>query len=61
MKPIINLSDCVFCEICVELCPKIFKINEAGFIEISDIKKYDKDCIKEAATNCPEDCITFET
>ncbi len=60
-RPTINLSDCVLCEICVELCPEIFKINEAGFIEILDIKEYDQDCIKEAAKNCPENCISFES
>ena len=60
-KPTINLSDCVLCEICVELCPEIFKINDAGFVEVADLKKYNKKCVKEASKNCPKNCISFES
>ena len=60
MKPNIDLSDCIICEICVELCPEIFKINDVGFIEVADLKKYNTDCIKEAVQNCPKNCISFE-
>ncbi|MBW1649826.1 MAG: ferredoxin [Deltaproteobacteria bacterium] len=60
-KPTINLSDCVLCEICVELCPEIFKINAVGFVEVADIKEYNKKRLKEAAKNCPENCISFES
>ena len=59
-RPNINLSDCVLCEICVELCPEIFKINEVGFIEVLALKEYNKNCVKEATKNCPKNCISFE-
>ncbi|MBF0467296.1 MAG: ferredoxin [Desulfamplus sp.] len=34
--PVIDISECVLCDICVELCPDIFIKNQAGYIEVSD-------------------------
>ncbi|MBF0202946.1 MAG: ferredoxin [Desulfamplus sp.] len=35
-KPIIEISDCVLCDICVDLCPDFFIKNQAGYIELSE-------------------------
>ena len=37
----IELSECILCEICTEMCPSVFKLNEAGFIEIYDVPQGD--------------------
>ncbi len=59
-RPVIELSDCVVCEVCVEACPAVFLLNDAGYIEIIDMAEYPEACVDEAVRNCPEDCISWE-
>jgi len=57
MKPVVEIDKCVLCEICTEWCPDVFTLNEAGFIEITELENYPHGCIGEAAMYCPENCI----
>lgn len=56
----VELENCILCEICVDLAPHAFKINDAGFIEILDLDNYQDKDIQEAIKNCPKDCISYE-
>lgn len=47
-KPIIDISECVLCDICVELCPEVFIKNQAGYIEISETVDQSLDEIEDA-------------
>lgn len=58
-KPIVDLSDCVLCELCVEYCPEVFKLNNAGFIEVTDLSEYPEDEVDEVIKCCPTDCIRW--
>ena len=66
--PTINLECCILCEICVEVAPQIFRINDVGYIEIislvflnnHDQVKNIQESIFEAVKNCPKDCIICE-
>jgi len=55
--PIVELSDCIKCEICVEACPSVFSMNDAGYIEVADLSQYPESEVEEAIRNCPADCI----
>ena len=55
--PTIELSDCILCDVCVEICPAVFRHNEADFIEIMDLRAYPEEEVDEAIKNCPKDCI----
>ena len=55
--PVVELSQCNLCEICVEVCPVVFKLNEAGYIEVAELSMYPSTEVDEAIKNCPEDCI----
>ena len=59
-SPVLDLSECVDCDACLELCPSVFKRNEAGYIEVEDLPEYPEDCVWEAMSCCPSDCITWE-
>ncbi len=59
-KPAIELSDCVQCGICVELHPSVFKLRDAGYIEIVDQAEYDEAKIEEVIKYCPENCVFWE-
>ncbi|MFO7557735.1 MAG: ferredoxin [Desulfobacterales bacterium] len=60
-KPIIDLGECVICEICQEVCPEVFKLNELGYIEMADLAIYPEECVDEAVRNCPCSCISWES
>ena len=48
------------CEICIELAPHAFQINDAGFVEVLHLENYLDEDIHEAIKNCPKDCIFWE-
>ena len=58
--PVIELGQCILCEVCTELAPQAFQINDAGFVEVLPLDDYSHDDIHEAVKNCPKDCITWE-
>jgi ferredoxin len=45
---------------CVEVCPQVFGLNDAGFIQVADLEDYPVDCVQEAIKYCPEDVIEWE-
>ena len=59
--PEIDLSECVLCEICMDLSPDVFKLNDSNYIEIANFENYhEKETeIDEAIKNCPKDCIKW--
>jgi ferredoxin len=59
-RPVVELSDCTRCEICVEVCPEVFSMNEAGFIAVNELENYPESEVDDAIKNCPENCIFWE-
>lgn len=57
--PDVNLSDCILCEVCREACPQVFKLNDAGYIEVIDLDTYPEEDVDEAIKNCPASCIRW--
>ncbi len=33
-KPVIDLDCCIECEVCIDLAPHAFEINDAGYVDI---------------------------
>ncbi len=58
--PVLDAGKCRDCEACLELCPDVFKKNDAGYIEVVQMTFYPEDCIQEAINCCPTDCIWWE-
>ena len=58
--PVIDLECCILCEVCVELAPHAFQINDADFAETLPLDDYTDEDIHEAIINCHKDCITME-
>ncbi len=58
--PVIELESCILCEICVEVAPHAFQINDMGFVEVLTLDDYSDTDIHEAMINCPKDCIIWE-
>ena len=56
-QPVVELSDCILCEVCQEVCPSVFRLNDAGYIEVADLAVYPEAEVNEAIANCPAGCI----
>ena len=37
----------------------VFRLNEAGYVEVAELPCYPESDIEEAIKNCPEDCISW--
>lgn len=59
-KPVVELSECTLCEVCVEICPSVFMLSDAGFIEVVGLSDYPEPDVDEAIKNCPKDCIYWK-
>ena len=59
-KPVIDLSDCILCGVCQDVCPEVFRLSAAGYIEVVEMPDYTRFCVDEAIKNCPADCIVWE-
>lgn len=57
--PVLEMSRCVGCEACLELCPSVFRRSEAGYIEVADLPVYPEECVEDAVNCCPTDCISW--
>jgi len=58
--PIVELSDCIVCGVCVEACPEVFRLNDAGYIEVRDLENFPEKEVDEAIKHCPADCIFWQ-
>lgn len=58
--PIVELSDCIKCGVCVEICPGVFRLNSAGFIDVIELPSYPEPDVNDAIKYCPVDCIYWE-
>ena len=60
-RPEIDLSECIRCEVCVDVCPGVFILNDAGYIEVATLCDYPEEAVAEAIRCCPKDCIYWES
>ena len=58
--PVVDLSECILCGVCQDVCPQVFRLNDAGFVEVADLSDYPEAEVDEAVRNCPTDCISWE-
>ncbi len=58
--PFVDMGCCILCEVCVELAPHAFVLNDADFIEVLPLDSYEDQDIQEAVNNCPRDCILMD-
>lgn len=59
-NPVIDLGCCNLCGVCTEVCPRVFKLSDAGFIEVAELSEYPDAEVEEAVKYCPEQCIRYE-
>ena len=58
--PTVDLSRCSLCGVCIEVCPLVFRLSGAGYIEVIELSSYPEPEVDDAIKYCPEDCIYWE-
>jgi len=58
-QPVIELSDCISCGVCAEVSPEVFRLSDAGYIEVVELDSYPEDEVNDAIKYCPTDCISW--
>ncbi len=58
--PVIDMNDCTLCGGCYEMYPELFRLNDAGFIEVVEMECYPEKEVDDMIKHCPQDCIHWE-
>ena len=58
--PEVDIGQCSLCGGCIEVCPMVFRLNEAGYVEVAELSCYPEPDVEEAIKYCPEDCIYWK-
>jgi ferredoxin len=59
-KVVIDDSECIGCESCVEICPDVFAFDEENGKAVVIKPEGLDDCIQDAMDTCPVECIEWE-
>lgn len=60
-KVVIDHDECIGCETCVELCPKVFRFDDdEGKAHVIDGADPAEEGVDEAIASCPAECIHKE-
>ena len=62
MKAYVDKDACIGCNLCEELCPKVFKMTDDGYAVAADDDLDDSviECANESKDQCPVEAITIE-
>ena len=60
-KVVLDEECCIGCGSCAEICPEVFEMTEDGDkARVILATGGDEECIEEAITTCPDECISWE-
>lgn len=58
--PVVNQDECTSCELCTEIAPNTFVMNDDDLAEVTDSKHDPEEDIQEAIDSCPAECISWK-
>ncbi|MFQ6133973.1 MAG: ferredoxin, partial [Armatimonadota bacterium] len=56
--PVVDQDLCTSCELCTEIAPNTFAMNDDDLAEVTDPKGDPEEDIQEAIDSCPAECIS---
>ena len=57
--PVVDADLCTGCELCVDIAPNTFELNDEGISEIIAPEGDDENAIQEAIDTCPTEAISW--
>ena len=61
MKTAVDADTCIGCELCVQACPDVFKMEgDKAVVSVAEVSSDSEVKCHEAADQCPVDAITIE-
>ena len=62
MRASIDRDGCIGCELCSQICPDVFRMDDEGLAEVytNPVPEDSEEPAQEAADNCPVGVITVE-
>ncbi len=57
--PEVDADLCTGCELCVDIAPNTFELNDEGIVVVIDPEGDDGDAIQEAIDSCPVEAISW--
>ncbi len=61
MKAFIDQDGCIACELCVEICPSVFRMtDDSAEVYVDEVPKEDEADAEDARDSCPVDVISLE-
>lgn len=59
-KAYVDQDVCISCNLCVDMVPEVFRMNDDGLAEVYDNEGAPEDKIQGAMDSCPVACIHWE-
>lgn len=61
MKAIVDPDICTGCELCVQTCPEVFKLeDDIAVAYVNPVPEENEESCQDAADNCPVEAISIE-
>ncbi len=57
--PVVDPDLCTGCELCVDIAPNTFEMNDEGVSTVVDPEGDDEGAIQEAIDSCPAEAISW--
>ena len=59
-EPVVDPDTCTGCELCVDTCPDVFKMNDDDIAEVFNPAGDSEDNIQQAIDDCPSSAISWK-
>ncbi len=57
---VVDETECTGCELCVDMLPAVFKMNNKGVSEVIDSVDSGENELQNVIDNCPAECIHWK-
>ena len=59
-SPYVDQDVCISCNLCADMVPEVFRMNDDGLAEVHDPAGAPEEKIQEAIDSCPVACIHWK-